>query len=56
MNLDKEKQYCFYEDGHTGKCLGYSNFDDDEPCDYCKSCERINTEEEWIWQKKKRKQ
>ena len=21
MNLDKEKQYCFYEDGHTGKCL-----------------------------------
>lgn len=44
--LDKDKQYCFYEDGHTGKCLGYSNFDDDEPCDYCKSCEKINTEEE----------
>lgn len=46
MELDKDKQYCFYEDGHTGKCLGYSNFNDDEPCDYCKGCERINTEEE----------
>lgn len=44
--LDKNKQYCFNEDGHTGKCLGYSRFDDDEPCDYCKSCEKINTEEE----------
>lgn len=44
--LDKNRQYCFNEDGHTGKCLGYSRFDDDEPCDYCKSCEKINTEEE----------
>ena len=40
--LDKNKKYCFNEDGNTGKCLGYSNVDDDEPCKYCKSCEAIN--------------
>ena len=40
--LDRNKKYCFNEDGNTGKCLGYSNVDDDEPCKYCKSCEAIN--------------
>lgn len=48
--LNKEKQYCFNEDGNTGKCLGYG---DDEPCDYCKSCERINIKEEQCQAKKK---
>lgn len=42
--LNKEKQYCFNEDGNTGKCLGYGTFFDDEPCEYCKSCERLNQE------------
>jgi len=42
LGLNKEKQYCFNEDGHTGKCLGYGN---DEPCDYCKSCERLSIKE-----------
>ena len=40
--LDKNKKYCFYEDGNTGKCLGYSNVDDDEPCEYCQSCEALS--------------
>lgn len=40
--LDKNKKYCFNEDGNTGKCLGYSNVDDDEPCEYCKTCEALS--------------
>ena len=40
--LNKNKKYCFNEDGNTGKCLGYSNIYDDELCEYCKSCEAIN--------------
>lgn len=40
--LNKEKQYCFNEDGNTEKCLGHGN---DEPCDYCKSCKKINIKE-----------
>lgn len=43
--LDREKKTCFYEDGHTGKCLGYSTYNDDEPCDYCKKCDAINVKE-----------
>lgn len=43
LGLNKEKQYCFNEDGHTGKCLGYG---DDEPCNYCKSCERLSIKED----------
>ena len=42
--LDRDQKTCFYEDGHTGKCLGYSNVDDDEPCEYCKSCEALNVQ------------
>lgn len=45
VGLNKEKQYCFNEDGKTGLCLGYSSYNDDEPCDYCKSCEKINVKE-----------
>ncbi len=41
--LDKDKKNCFYEDGHTGKCLGYG---DDEPCDYCKNCEKLSIKED----------
>jgi hypothetical protein len=44
--LNKEKKYCFNEDGHTGKCLGYSFFNDDEPCIYCQTCDAINIKEE----------
>lgn len=44
--LSREKKYCFNEDGHTGKCLGYSFFNDDEPCEYCKGCEAISISEE----------
>lgn len=44
--VNKEKQYCFNEDGNTGRCLGYSNIFDDEPCEYCKSCEKINIKED----------
>ncbi len=44
--LNKEKKYCFNEDGHTGKCLGYSFFNDDEPCIYCQACDAINIKEE----------
>lgn len=44
--LDKEKKGCFYEDGHTGKCLGYSFFNDDEPCIYCQTCDAINIKED----------
>ena len=44
--LDKEKKSCFYEDGHTGKCLGYSFFNDDEPCIYCQTCDAINVKED----------
>lgn len=40
--LDKNKRNCFYEDGHTGKCLGYSFFNDDEPCIYCQTCETLS--------------
>ena len=40
--LDKNKKHCFNEDGNTGKCLGYSFFNDDEPCIYCKSCEALS--------------
>ena len=40
--LDRNKKSCFYEDGHTEKCLGYSNINDDEPCEYCKSCEALS--------------
>ena len=40
--LNKDKQYCFNEDGNTGKCLGYG---DDEPCEYCKTCERLSIKE-----------
>ncbi len=40
--LDRDKKTCFYEDGNTGKCLGYSNVNDDEPCEYCKSCEALS--------------
>ncbi len=40
--LDKDKKTCFYEDGNTGKCLGQSNINDDEPCEYCKSCEVLS--------------
>ncbi len=43
LGLNKEKQYCFNEDGHTGKCLGYGN---DEPCNYCKGCERLSIKED----------
>ncbi len=43
LGLNKEKQYCFNEDGHTNKCLGYG---DDELCDYCKGCDRINIKED----------
>ncbi len=43
LGLNKEKQYCFNEDGHTGKCLGYGN---DEPCNYCKGCERLSIRED----------
>ena len=46
--LDKNKKYCFNEDGNTGKCLGYSNVDDDEPCEYCKSCEALSIGDENI--------
>ena len=42
--LNKNEKYCFYEDGKTGKCLGYSNVDDDEPCEFCKSCEALNVQ------------
>ncbi len=42
LGLNKEKQYCFKEDGHTGLCLGYGN---DEPCDYCKGCEKLSIKE-----------
>ncbi len=44
--LNKEKKHCFNEDGHTGKCLGFSFFNLDEPCEYCKSCEAISISEE----------
>lgn len=44
--LDKDKKSCFYEDGHTGKCLGYSFFNDDEPCIYCQTCDAINIKED----------
>lgn len=44
--LDKDKRECFYEDGHTGKCLRYSFFNNDEPCIYCQTCEAINIKEE----------
>lgn len=44
--LDKNKKSCFYEDGHTGKCLGYSTYNDDEPCNYCKSCDALSINEE----------
>lgn len=40
--LNKNKKYCFYKDGNTGKCLGYSNVNDDEPCEYCKTCEALS--------------
>ena len=40
--LDKNKKYCFIADGNTEKCLGYSNINDDEPCEYCKSCEALS--------------
>ena len=40
--LDRDKKNCFYEDGNTGKCLGYSNVNDDEPCEYCESCEALS--------------
>lgn len=43
--LSKEKKYCFNEDGNTGKCLGYSFFNDDEPCIYCQTCDAINIKE-----------
>ena len=43
IGLNKEKQYCFNEDGNTGMCLGYG---DDKPCDYCKSCKKLNLKEE----------
>lgn len=43
LGLNKKTQSCFNEDGNTGKCLGYGN---DEPCDYCKSCDRINIKED----------
>lgn len=43
--LDKEKKGCFYEDGHTGKCLGYSFFNDDKPCIYCQTCDAISIKE-----------
>ena len=43
--LNKEKRHCFNEDGNTGKCLGFSYFNFDEPCEYCKSCEAINIKE-----------
>ncbi len=43
LGLNKEKQYCFNEDGHTGLCLGYGN---DEPCNYCKGCERLSIKED----------
>ncbi len=46
LGLNREKQYCFNEDGHTGKCLGYSSFNNDEPCNYCKSCERLSIKED----------
>ena len=42
IELDKNKKYCFNEDGNTGKCLGYSNVNDDEPCEYCQSCEALS--------------
>ena len=45
-NLDRNKKPCFNEDGHTGKCLGYSNVNDDEPCEYCKTCDVINVKED----------
>ncbi len=45
-NLDKDKKTCFNEDGHTGKCLGYSTINDDEPCEYCKTCEALSIKEE----------
>lgn len=44
--LDKEKKDCFYEDGHTGKCLGYSFFNNDEPCIYCQTCDAISIKED----------
>ena len=44
--LDKDKKTCFYEDGHTGRCLGYSFFNNDEPCIYCKTCEALSIKEE----------
>ncbi len=46
QGLNKEKKHCFIEDGYTGKCLGYSFANDDEPCEYCKSCEKISIREE----------
>lgn len=39
--LDRDKRTCFYEDGNTGKCLGYSSINDDESCEYCKTCEAL---------------
>ncbi len=44
-HLDKNKKACFIEDGHTGKCLGYSFFNDDKPCIYCQTCDAINIKE-----------
>lgn len=32
--------------GHTGKCLGYSFFNDDEPCIYCQTCDAIDIKED----------
>lgn len=45
LGLNKDKQHCFNEDGNTGKCLGYGAFNDDEPCEYCKTCERLSIKE-----------
>ena len=42
IGLNKDKKTCFYKDGNTGKCLGYSNVNDDEPCEYCKTCEALS--------------
>lgn len=44
--LDKDKKCCFYEDGNTGKCLGYSYFNNDEPCIYCQTCDAISIKED----------
>lgn len=40
--LNKDQKNCFYEDGKTGKCLGYSFFNNDEPCIYCQTCEALS--------------